>query len=294
MSNTTTQSAANQPAVVPDLHETAKTRFIEAGSTKYAYRAFGKETGIPIVFLHHFTATIDDWDPRVTNGLAQHFKVILLDNKGIGASDGQTPDNIKAMADDATAVIMALGFKKVNLLGFSMGGFVAQQIALDTPELVNKLILAATSLKGGEGLSNLPNIMKEAFATAPEDPRLFLFYSKTPESIALGRQSLARVKKRREDRVPATAMPSIQAQVMSILGWAAVDKNVYFELGQIKQPALVINGNNDIMFPTINSYNLFQHLPNARLSLYSDSGHGAIYQYADRFVKEVTDFLETI
>lgn len=294
MSNTTTQTAANQLAVVPDLHETATTRFIEVGGIKYAYRVFGKETGIPLVFLHHFTATIDDWDPQVTNGLAQHFKVVLLDNKGIGASGGQTPDNIKAMSDDATAVIKALGFMKVNLLGFSMGGFVAQQIALDTPELINKLILAGTSLKGGEGLSNLPNLMTEAFATAPEDPRLFLFYSKTPESIALGRQSLARVKKRKENRVPATGMPSIQAQMMSILGWGAADKNVYNELSQIKQPALVVNGNNDIMLPTINSYNLFQHLPNAKLSLYPDSGHGAIYQYPDRFVKEATDFLETV
>lgn len=281
-------------AVVPDLHESAKTQFIEVDGTKYAYRLFGKETGLPLVFLHHFTATIDDWDPQVTNGLAQHFKVVLLDNKGIGASDGQTPDNVKGMADDVTAVIRALGFTKVNLLGFSLGGFVAQQIALDTPELVNKLILAATGPKGGEGIANLPNIMNEAFATAPEDPRLFLFYSKSPESIVLGRQSLTRIKKRKEDRVPPTSMPSIQAQVKSILGWAAERQHVYDELSRIKQPSLVVNGNNDIMFPTINSYNLFQHLPNARLSLYSDSGHGAIYQYADRFVNEVVDFLKTI
>jgi len=281
-------------AELPDLHGSAITQFIEVGGNKYAYRIFGKETGLPLVFLHHFTATIDDWDPLVTNGLAQHFKVVLLDNKGIGASEGQAPDNVKGMADDATAVIGALGFTKVNLLGFSLGGFVAQQIALDSPELVNRLILAATSPKGGEGISNLPNIMNEAFATAPEDPRLFLFYSKSSESIARGRQSLARVKKRKENRVPPTSMPSIQAQVKSILGWAAENKNVYDELSRIKQPSLVVNGNNDIMFPTINSYTLFQHLPNARLSLYSDSGHGAIYQYADRFVKEAADFLETI
>ena len=288
MSDTTTI------AVVPDLHGSAKTQFIEVDGTKYAYRIFGKEAGLPLILLHHFTATIDDWDPQVTNGLAQHFKVVLLDNKGIGASDGQTPDNVKGMADDATAVIRALGFTKVNLLGFSLGGFVAQQIALDTPELVNKLILAATGPKGGEGIANLPNVMNEAFATAPEDPRLFLFYSKSPESIALGRESLARVKKRKENRVPPTGMPAIQAQVKSILGWAAENKNVYKELSRIKQPSLVVNGNNDIMFPTINSYNLFQHLPNARLSLYSDSGHGAIYQYADRFVREAADFLETV
>ena len=287
MSNTITKAA------IPDLHGSANTQFIEVGGTKYAYRIFGKETGLPLVFLHHFTANIDDWDPQVTNGLAQHVKVVLLDNKGIGASGGQTPDTVKEMADDATAVIRALGFTKVNLLGFSLGGFVAQQIALDTPELVNKLILAATGPKGGEGISNLPNIMNEAFATAPEDPRLFLFYSRSPESIALGRQSLARVKKRKEDRVPPTSMPSIQAQVKSILGWAQENKDVYDELNRIKQPSLVVNGNNDIMFPTINSYNLFQHLPNARLSLYSDSGHGAIYQYAEHFVKEAADLLGT-
>lgn len=278
-------------ATVPDLHESANTQFIEVGGTKYAYRVFGKETGLPLVFLHHFTATIDDWDPRVTNGLAQHFKLVLFDNKGIGASGGQTPDNVKEMADDATAFIKALGFTKVNLLGFSLGGFVAQQIALDSPQLVNKLILAATGPKGGEGIANLPNIMNEAFATAPEDPRLFLFYSKSPESIALGRQSLARVKKRKEDRVSPTGMPSIQAQVKAILAWSAEKSSD--ELSRILQPSLVVNGNKDIMFPTINSYNLFQHLPNARLSLYPDSGHGAIYQYADRFVKEAADFLET-
>jgi pimeloyl-ACP methyl ester carboxylesterase len=285
MSNTTANNT------VPDLHESAKTQFIEAGGTTYAYRIFGKESGLPLVLLHHFTATIDDWDPRLTNGLAQHFKIVLLDNKGIGASNGQTPDTVKAMADDATAFIKALGFTKVNLLGFSLGGFVAQQIALDSPQLVNKLILAATGPKGGEGIANLPNIMNEAFATAPEDPRLFLFYSKSPESIALGRQSLARVKKRKENRVSPTAMPSIQAQVKAILGWSAENKDASQELGRIQQPSLVVNGNNDIMFPTINSYNLFQHLPNARLSLYPDSGHGAIYQYADIFVKEAADFL---
>ncbi|HEY4336800.1 MAG TPA: alpha/beta hydrolase, partial [Puia sp.] len=114
------------------------------------------------------------------------------------------------------------------------------------------------------------------------------------ESIALGRQSLIRIKKRKENRVPPTSMPAIQAQVKSILGWAAENKNAYDELSRIKQPSLVVNGNNDIMFRTINSYNLFQHLPSAKLSLYADSGHGAIYQYADRFVKEAADFLESI
>ena len=281
-------------SVIPDLHGSARTEYIEVGGNKYAYRVLGEAAGLPLVFLHHFTATIDDWDPLVTNGLAQYFKVILLDNKGIGGSEGQTPDNVKEMADDAAAVIRALGFEKVNLLGFSLGGFVAQQIALDEPELVNRLILAGTGPKGGEGISNLPAVMNEAFATAPEDPRLFLFYSRSSESIALGRQSLARVKKRKEDRVPATSMASIQAQVKAILGWAAEHKNVYDELRLIRQPSLVVNGNDDIMFPTINSYNLFQHLKNAKLSLYADSGHGAIYQYADRFVREVVDFLREI
>jgi pimeloyl-ACP methyl ester carboxylesterase len=280
-------------STAPDLHSTAPTQFIEIDGITYAYRIFGKKTGLPLVFLHHLTATIDDWDPLVTNGLAQDFQVVLFDNKGVGASGGETPDYIKAMADDATTFIKALGFNKVHLIAFSLGGFVAQQMAIDTPELIGKVILAGTGPKGSEGLDHIPQLLTKAFATAPEDPRLFLFYNATVNSRTLGLDSLARIKKRTENRVPNTAMPSIQAQLKSILGWGEPDNNELNKLKEILHPVLIINGSNDIMVPTINSYRLFQGLPNAWLNLYPDSGHGAIFQYPELFVTEATAFLKT-
>ncbi|TKC62226.1 alpha/beta hydrolase [Pedobacter hiemivivus] len=273
-------------------HQTAVTKFIEASGNKYAYRSFGRKKGIPIVLFQHFTGTMDNWDPTLTNGLAKYFHVILFDNKGIGGSGGQTPDNIEAMAKDAISFINALGYEKINILGFSMGGFIAQQIVFKEPKLVNKLILAGTSHKGGENLTVLVKDLEESANMSPDEQKLFMFYSPSQTSQASGQQSLKRINRRQIDRDPDTKLASIQSQLKSILGWAMTDENSITQLKKIKQPVLVVNGNNDIVVPTINSYILFQNIPNAKLSLYPDSGHGAIFEYADLFLAEAIPFLK--
>ena len=284
------QSDNHVPAV--NLHQTAMTRFIEASGTRYAYRIFGEKKNLPIILLQHFTGTMDNWDPAVTNGLAKNFQVVLFDNKGIGASGGDTPYNIAAMAMDAIAFIKALGFSKVNLLGFSMGGFIAQQIVLHEPDLVDKLILAGTGPKGGEGLANSEKALAATANMTPEEQKLYFFYNSTPNSRASGKESLARINKRTINRDPDTSLPGIIAQLKSIIDWAQPDINSISRLQQITQPVLIVNGSNDIICPTINSFIMFQNIPDAKLSLYPDSGHGSIFQYPELFLRDVIPFLE--
>ncbi|TCC92376.1 alpha/beta hydrolase [Pedobacter frigiditerrae] len=275
-----------------DYHQTAVTQFIQANGNRYAYRSFGKKEGIALILLQHFTGTMDNWDPAVTNGLAKQFQVVLFDNKGIGASEGQTPDNIEAMAQDAISFIKALGYKKVNLLGFSMGGFIAQQITLDEPTLVNKLILAGTGPKGSQNLADIVKPLTASAGMTPDEQKLYLFYNTTPSSRLFGQQSLNRINKRKLNRDPDTEMPAIQAQLKSILGWAQPDANAVSQLRNVRIPVLIVNGNNDIMVPTINSYLMYQEIPNAKLNLYPDSGHGSIFQYPAMFVNEALNFLK--
>ncbi|MFC5412482.1 alpha/beta fold hydrolase [Larkinella bovis] len=244
-----------------------------------------------MVFFHHFTATLDDWDPRITNGLARHFEVILFDNVGIGGSEGVAPDTIEAQADDAIAFIKALGYQKVDILALSMGGFTAQVVVQKAPELVRKLILTGTGPQGSEGLLNITEALGQASARTPEDPRLFLFYSPSEESQRIGRSVLARMNARTVDRVPKARLESIQNQLKAILAWGHPQDGSLEKLRAVNHPVWVVNGSHDIMVPTINSYTLFHYLPNAWLSLYPDSGHGAMFQYGERFVKEATEFL---
>ncbi|MBB6271737.1 pimeloyl-ACP methyl ester carboxylesterase [Pedobacter cryoconitis] len=286
------QAQQKNKTVLIDYHQNAPTKFIEAGGTKYAYRSFGNNTGIPLLLLQHFTGTLDNWDPAITNGLARHFQVILFDNKGIGASQGQTPDNIEAMAQDAISFIKALGLKKVNILGFSMGGFIAQQLILDEPALVNKLILAGTGPKGGTGIADIITPLTASSKLGDNDQKLFLFYTHTSASRKMGQQALNRIYKRKKNRDRETTGPAIQAQLKSILSWGQPDAEALNNLKKIKLPVLVINGSHDIVVPTINSYVLFQNLVNARLSLYPDSGHGSIFQFPELFLNEAVSFLQ--
>lgn len=286
------QTQLTNGKIITDFHQSATTRFIEADGTTYAYRMFGRESGIPIVLLQHFTGTMDNWDPAITNGLAEYFPVVLFDNKGIGASNGQTPVSIEEMAKDAISFIKALDYKKVNLLGFSMGGFISQQIVFDEPTLVDKLMLVGTGPKGGEGIAEIVKPLTDSAAMSPDDQKLYMFYETTSSSQSLGKVALERINKRKENRDPNTSLPAIQAQLQSLLKWGEPDAEALFKLKGIHQPVLVINGSNDIVVPTINSYVLFQHLPNAKLSLYPDSGHGSLFQYPELFLSEAIPYLQ--
>jgi pimeloyl-ACP methyl ester carboxylesterase len=280
---------------VIETHETAPTRFIEANGIRYAYRRFGKESGVPLVFLQHFRGTMDNWDPMITNGFAQDRPVVLFDNAGVGLSGGETPDNVADMARHAVAFIEALGLTQVDLLGFSLGGFVAQQVTLGHPDLVRRVVLAGTGPQGGEGMDRFTPAV-EAVATKEKsgpESLLFLFFEPTATSQAAGRAFLQRLGARTTDREEPSSLQTRDAQLKAIQAWGVPEGERYARLKQIRQPVLVANGANDIMVPTVNSFILSQRLPNASLILYPDSGHGFLFQYAELFVEHVSRFLRS-
>lgn len=291
ISYTGVNAQTKNKTAMTDYHQTTPTKFLEVSGTRYAYRVLGDKPGIPLILFQHFTGTMDNWDPAVTNGLAQQYKVILFDNKGIAGSGGQTPDNIADMAKDAIGFIKALGYNKINVLGFSMGGFIAQQIVLDEPQLINKLILAGTGPKGGEGIADIVTPLTAIQKMNPEDQKLYLFYSETEHSRDLGKAAQARIHKRVVDRDPEATNDAITAQLKSIIAWGQPDANSVTRMKQIKLPVLIVNGNNDIVVPTINSYTMFQNFPDAHLSLYPDANHGSIFQYPSLFLQEAISFL---
>lgn len=273
-------------------HATAPTQFVTVGDTRIAYRRFGAAEGHPLVFLQHFTGTMDFWDPTVVDGFAHHRPVILFDNVGVGSSGGLTPPTVRAMANDAAAVIAALGLAQVDLLGFSLGGFVAQAVASDHPHVVRRLILAGTGPEGGEGIDQLGAVLARGQATSPTEPRLYLFFDDSEVSQRAGGAFIERQALRVTERDPNSTDQAVDAQFAAIVSWGGTPPSeAGAHLRQVTQPVLVVNGKSDVMVPTLNSYTLFQQLPDARLVLYPDSGHGALFQYADAFVREGLQFL---
>lgn len=285
--------AENAPEPAPvDYHQTATTKFVETGDAKYAYRVLGDKSGIPLIILSHLGSSMDDWDPAITNGLAQKHKVILFDNKGVGSSSGKTPDNIAAMAKDAISFIKALGYSKVNLMGFSMGGFVAQQIVLTEPSLVNKIILTGTGPKGSEGLADLPKLLAATAGLSPEDQFLRFGFTESAESRNAGKLSYERAKKRTVNRDAPVSSESGAAQLTAVLAWAQPYPDALKELKTITQPALIIQGQKDVPVPVINAVNMSESIPNSRLVVLPDAGHAALFQYVDQFVQEAGAFLD--
>jgi len=271
---------------------TAETRFVEADGIRFAYRRLGRRDGVPLVLLQHFTGTMDTWDPDVVDGLAVACPVILFDNAGVSRSSGTTPTNVRDMARHALAFIRALGLEQVDLLGFSLGGFVAQILAAEHPDLVRRVILAGTGPEGGEGIANLPQVLEQAQQHSPEELRLFLFFSWSGAGQAKGRAFIERQARRTVDRDPPSGEQTVGAQFQAIVAWGSGSSaDGAARLRRITQPVLVVNGKADIMVPTGNSYYLFHELPNARVVLYPDSGHGALFQYADLFVQEALALL---
>lgn len=274
-----------------DYHQTATTQFVSSGDTKYAYRVLGNKGGMPLVLLSPLGGSMDDWDPAITNGLAQKYKVIIFDNQGVGASTGKTPSTIADMAKGAVAFIKALGYSKVNLMGFSMGGFVTQQILLTEPSLVDKVVLTGTGPKGSEGLANLPDILVGGAGLNPLESYLYFGFTTSDASRAAGKLSYERVHKRTIDRDSALSAESSAAQLTAVLAWAQPYPDALKELEAVTQPVLHIQGQKDKPVPVVNAINMSQHIPNDRLVIYPDAGHAAFFQYPEQFVQEVSDFL---
>src|ERR1700722_12195635 len=277
-----------------NLSETAPTQFQDIGGVNLAYRHFGKEGAPPVVCFQHFTGTINNFDPIHTNRLAQDRPVILVDYRGVGRSGGEMPDSMPATADAIIAFVPALGLKEVDLFGFSIGGMVAQQMVLDAPELVRRILLAGTGPSGGEGMQEFTREVMEIVNrpnSTPQESTLDLFFSKSPTSYAAGKAWLKRIAARKLDREPEAKPQVAKAQLVALAKWGVIPaRDRYGDLKKLKQHTLVVNGKDDIMVPTINSYILQQHLPDARLILYPDSGHGSHFQFSEEFAEEAARF----
>ena len=270
--------------------ETAITEFLAVDDVRFAYRRLGPATGMPLVLLQHFTGTMDAWDPAVVNALAETRPVVAFDNLGVGASTGRTPDTVERMAADAATFIRGLGLARVDLLGFSLGGMLAQLLAGQERDLIGKLIIVGAAPRGGE--EHLLSVVGDAFARGAPDVRLPLFFTPSEASQLAGRAFVARATARTRDRDPESGEDVSGPQAKAIIGWCAQKDEGDATLRSIGQPTLIVHGSDDTMFPSINAYNMFKAMRNADLILYPDSGHGALFQYPARFVAHCRTFLD--
>lgn len=275
---------------------TAPTQFVENATTRYAYRRFGKPAGIPLLCLQHFTGTLDNWDPAVTDPLAAEREVILFESAGIGRSGGTVPNTVAGMADHALAFLNGLGIKTCDVLGFSLGGMVAQQMAQDRPSIFRKMILVGTAPRGGEDIMHLekPRLAEYLGDTSLKGYSVLqkIFFDLTDTSQAAGAAFTARLMQRKEDREPLSGSAVAQAQMAAFRDWEQFKGERFADLKNIRHPTLVVNGIHDEMIPVRNSYWLSESLPNAVLMTYPDSGHGSLFQFHDSFTRQASAFLD--
>ena len=274
---------------------TAPTQLLETNGVRYAYRRFGNSSGRPLLFLQHFTGTLDNWDPAVTDPLASGREVILFDNAGIGRSTGDVPETMAEMAKHVMAFLDGLGLASCDVLGFSLGGVLAQQIAQDRPSLFRRMILVGTAPRGGEDIMHLG---KPSLAKPLQDPQnkgyavlQEIFFAPSTTSQAAGAAFITRLMQRKDDREPPSEPKVASAQLAAFREWEHFTGERFADLKSIRHPTLVVQGFEDEMIPVRNSYWLAENLPNAVLLVYPDAGHGSLFQYADSFTKHAAAFL---
>ncbi len=281
-------------------HLSAPTKFIDIDGVAFAYRRWGNSSSTlpPLFFLQHFRGGMDNWDPLITDGLAAGREVILFNGRGVASSTGTPRNRIEDMADDAAAVIRALSLNQVDLLGFSLGGFQAQDLTRRHPKLVRKLMLLGTGPRGGKPRGDDPEIpakvLQHAARPTPiEEDFLFLFFGRSDVAIQAGHEFWQR-RHLRQDQDAASSPEVMQAQIEANMYFLPKldEKDPFAHLREIKQPTFILNGMDDVMIPTINAYHMAQNIPNAQLFIYPDAGHGAQFQYPERFVKHAIQFLD--
>ena len=290
MANVVTGHGNREATIMIHTHETAPTQFVEANGIRFAYRRFGKPGTIPLLLLGYFNSNMDSWDPVVTNSLAADHEVILFDNAGVGASGGKTPHLVAEMTKPCVAVCRALSLKQIHVVGFSLGGMIAQQLALEHPQLVGRLLLLGTGPRGGVDMT-----FTELSPDEQADPVAFLlaaFFSPSDASRTAGREYIKRLESRKNDRDLPVTRDSAVAQLDAIREWGTIPATErYATLKSITHPTLVIHGNKDIVVTPINAFILAEHLPNAQLIMYPDSNHAAFSQYAENFLENAKLFL---
>ena len=274
---------------------TASTQFLRAGGENYAYRRFGSGPGLPLLFLQHFTGTLDNWDPAVTDPLASGREVILFESAGVGRSTGKVPDTVAGMAKHALAFLDGLGLASCDVLGYSLGGMVAQQMGQDRPSIFRRMILVGTAPRGGEDIMHLD---KPSLAKYLGDPTLKgyavlqkIFFAPTESSQEAGAAFIDRLTQRSKDREPVSGPTVAQAQIAAFRDWEKFTGQRFADLKRIPHPTLVVNGIHDEMIPVQNSYWLSANLPNAVLLTYPNSGHGSLFQFHDSFTRQAAAFL---
>jgi pimeloyl-ACP methyl ester carboxylesterase len=273
-----------------DTHESARTQFVQIGDVRFAYRRFGRYGGLPLLFLNYFAANMDDWDPKVTNGFAAEHEVILLNNAGVGGSTGETPPAVAAMTKSCVDFCRAVDLNRLDVVGFSLGGMIAQQLAFEYPDMIRRMILLGTGPRGGEGMT-----FRELSLDELKDPVALImksFFTPSQNSQAAGRAYLERLQLRAADRDAPVSMKSAGAQLDAIREWGAPPaKDRYAMLGNIRQRTLIVHGNKDVVVIPINAFLLEQHLPDAQLVMYPDASHGAHSQHVEIFLEHALRFL---
>jgi pimeloyl-ACP methyl ester carboxylesterase len=277
--------------IIVTAYARAPARTITAGGVTYAYRELGPKGEVPVIFLVHLAATLDNWDPRIIDPIAEDHHVITFDNRGVGASTGQVPDGVEAMADDAYAFIRALGFDKVDIFSFSLGGMVAQALVVKHPDLVRKLILTGTGPAGGKDIDKVAgttylDMLRAALTRS--DPKEFLFFNRNATGKPAARAFVKRLEERTVDRDAKIALKAFRTQLKAIQKWG---RSAPADLSKVSQPTLIANGDNDRMVPSVLSEDLHRRIPGSELVIYPDSGHGGIFQFHETFAPVAVEFL---
>lgn len=267
------------------------TQFISVAGASLAYRELGPPGSVPMVMLNHWGANLDNFDPRIVEGLARRHRVIAINYRGIGASTGTAPITIGEMACDTIALIRAMGFAQVDLFGFSLGGFVAQDVAVREPGLVRKLVLTGTGPAGGAGIDRVGTVswplMIKGVLTL-RDPKLHLFFTSSVNGRRAAGAFLNRLKERKSARDKGPTPRAFLRQLQAIKAWG---RQTPQDLSRLRMPVLIANGDHDIMVPTQLSQDMARRFPNAQLIIYDDAGHGGVFQYHADFVPKALSFL---